>query len=128
MPTCLMGPACPKILTLHPRDHGTHPSLVAFEPHGFSLDLVPLRALRSASASSSWDPDFSSCIGSFAVERAIIVLFYFDPGDCHDSHLSKIGIHPDRAPGGDRHHWSSDLPIVAGGSEGPGSGQSSAML
>src|SRR5713226_961577 len=48
-------------------------------------------------------------------------------GGIYDSRISKIRVYPDRAPGGDCHHWSADLIAVAGGAKGPGSRQSHFM-
>src|SRR5437773_1808805 len=52
--------------------------------------------------------------------------FFFLPlhGRFYDPNVATIGVHPDRAPGGDRHHRSAHRSVVAGGAESPRSGQS----
>src|SRR5439155_6549057 len=76
----------------------------------FELKRIDLaQEIRSPGAGSS---DFST----------------FLMGGNYDSNTAKIRIYPDRTPGGDRHHRSVDLIAVAGRAEGPGSGQSHAVL
>src|SRR6266851_7866394 len=47
--------------------------------------------------------------------------------DLYGSFVAAIGVYPDRAPGGDCHHWSVDFTFVAGRAKGSRSGESHAM-